>query len=126
MTGLLYTHFHDNINFLNNPSYLKSEKPVCCINFLQQLTLYRLSLKYYSVVTFRTVIEDWVRLGNIHVVHFENVLSNRVKELRRILDFLDIKIDQRRNLPEIVSTFGGYIFKTPCTSVHRVLFHFYF
>ena len=44
MTGLLYTHFHDNINFLNNPSYLKSEKPVCCINFLQQLTLYRLSL----------------------------------------------------------------------------------
>ena len=45
MTGLLYTHFHDNINFLNNPSYLKSEKPVCCINFLQQLTLYRLSLK---------------------------------------------------------------------------------
>ena len=45
MTGLLYTHFHDNINFLNNPSYLKSEKPVCCINFLQQLTLYRLSLE---------------------------------------------------------------------------------
>ena len=44
MTGLLYTHFHDNINFLNNPSYLKSEKPVCCNNFLQQLTLYRLSL----------------------------------------------------------------------------------
>ena len=44
----------------------------------------------------RTVIEDWIRLGNIHVVHFENVLSHRVRELRRILKFLDIKIDQRR------------------------------
>ena len=51
MTGLLYTHFHDNINFLNNPSYLKSEKPVCCINFLQQLTLYRLSLLNFRQIT---------------------------------------------------------------------------
>ena len=30
------------------------------------------------------------------MVHFENVLSRRVRELSRILDFLDIKIDQKR------------------------------
>ena len=30
------------------------------------------------------------------MVHFGNVLSNRVRELSRILNFLDIKIDQKR------------------------------
>ena len=54
-------------------------------------------IKYHDFFfIFRTVIEDWVRLGNVHVVHFENVLSRRVRELSRILDFLDIKIDQKR------------------------------
>ena len=54
-------------------------------------TLYR-----YHLFICRAVIEDWVRLGDIHVVHFEKVLINRVRELSRILNFLDIKIDQRR------------------------------
>ena len=30
------------------------------------------------------------------MVHFEKVLQNRVRELSRILDFLDIKIDHKR------------------------------
>ena len=67
-----------------------------CINIWRLYFQDSLYIKYYSIFTFRTVIEDWVRLGNIHVVHFENVLSNRVKELRRILNFLNIKIDQKR------------------------------
>ena len=44
----------------------------------------------------RAVAEDWVRLGDIHVVHYENVLTKRVDELSRILNFLGLEIDQKR------------------------------
>ena len=37
-----------------------------------------------------------MRLGNIHVVHYEKVLRKRVDVLSRILDFLGLKIDQKR------------------------------
>ena len=44
----------------------------------------------------RAVTEDWVRLGDIHVVHYENVLRKRADELSSILTFLGLEIDQRR------------------------------
>ena len=37
-----------------------------------------------------------MRLGDIHVVHYEKVLRKRVAELSRILNFLGLEIDQKR------------------------------
>ena len=43
-----------------------------------------------------TLIEDWVILGDVLVVHFENVVSDRMAEIERILEFLKIKKNEER------------------------------
>ena len=42
------------------------------------------------------MIEDWVVLGNVTVVHFENVLTNKTGEIIRIMEFLELNIDADR------------------------------
>ena len=44
----------------------------------------------------RSIAEDWVRLGDIHVVHYEKVLRKRVDVLNGVLNFLGLEIDQKR------------------------------
>ena len=44
----------------------------------------------------RSIAEDWVRLGDIHVVHYEKVLRKRVDVLNWVLNFLGLEIDQKR------------------------------
>ena len=43
-----------------------------------------------------TVIEDWVRVGDILVVHYENILEDRTTELKKILNFLDVEVNETR------------------------------
>ena len=42
------------------------------------------------------MIEDWVVLGNVTVIHFENVLANKTGEIIRVLEFLELNIDADR------------------------------
>ena len=49
-----------------------------------------------NINIWRTVIEDWVRVGDVLVVHYENILQNRTTELRKILNFIDVEVDEKR------------------------------
>ena len=52
------------------------------------------AVKYVQV--WREIIEDWVTLGELLVVHFEDVVDNKVSEVKRMLEFLRITPDKRR------------------------------
>ena len=62
----------------------------------QYLEVYKRVYISYFINFRRSIAEDWVRLGDIHVVHYEKVLRERVDVLSGILDFLDLEIDQNR------------------------------
>ncbi len=49
-----------------------------------------------NIHIWRTVIEDWVRVGDILVVHYENILEDRTTELKKILNFLDVEVNETR------------------------------
>ena len=49
-----------------------------------------------NIHIWRTIIEDWVRVGDILVVHYENILQDRNTELNKILRFLGVEIDETR------------------------------
>ena len=49
-----------------------------------------------SILKWRKIIEDWVILGDILVVHYEDVLQDKMKEIKRILKFLQVEPDERR------------------------------
>ena len=42
------------------------------------------------------MIEDWVILGNILVVHYEDVVEDKMKEMKRILEFLNVEPEEKR------------------------------
>ena len=44
----------------------------------------------------KTTIEDWITVGEVHVVHYENVLEERMMEIEKILQFLQITIQEWR------------------------------
>jgi hypothetical protein len=44
----------------------------------------------------REIIEHWVTLGEVLVVHFEDVVDDKVNEVERVLGFLHIALDKRR------------------------------
>ena len=44
----------------------------------------------------QTLIEDWVVLGEVQVVHFENLVTSRIAEVKKILNFLKIQEDEQR------------------------------
>ena len=43
----------------------------------------------------RKIIEDWVFIGDVLVVHFEDVVSDRMREVERILEYQ--KIDKNED-----------------------------
>ena len=49
-----------------------------------------------NILSWRVLIEDWVVLGNLTVIHFENVLTNKTREISRVLQFLELNIDSDR------------------------------
>ena len=49
-----------------------------------------------NIVSWRTLIEDWVVLGNVTVIHFENVLTNKTAEIIKVLQFLGLNMDSDR------------------------------
>ena len=49
-----------------------------------------------AIEKWSTIIEDWVSLGDVVVVHHEDVLEDKIKEMRRILDFLRVKLEASR------------------------------
>ena len=49
-----------------------------------------------NIYIWRTVIEDWVRVGDILVVHYENIIEDKTTELKKILTFLDVEISVTR------------------------------
>ena len=51
---------------------------------------------YKHVKKWRLVVEDWVKTGDVHVVHFENVLDDKIGELEKMLSFLNLKPDKDR------------------------------
>ena len=51
---------------------------------------------YNHVEKWRLIVEDWVTAGDVHVVHFENVLDDKIGEVEKMLTFLNLKLDKRR------------------------------
>ena len=49
-----------------------------------------------NIISWRTSIEDWVVLGNVTVIHFENVLTNKTREIIKVLKFLELNMDSDR------------------------------
>ena len=49
-----------------------------------------------NIQTWKQIIEDWVIVGDVLVVHFEDVLSDRMYEVGRILDFLNLERNETR------------------------------
>merc|ERR1712130_465692 len=49
-----------------------------------------------SLVQWKNTVMDWVVLGKVLVIHYEKVLENPIKEIRKIMLFLDMKADKRR------------------------------
>ena len=52
------------------------------------------ALKHIKV--WREIIENWVKLGDVLVVHFEDVVGDKVAEVERMLRFLEFTPDKRR------------------------------
>ena len=44
----------------------------------------------------REIIEHWITLGEVLVVHFEDVVDDKVFEVERVLGFLNTALDKRR------------------------------
>ena len=44
----------------------------------------------------REIIEHWIKLGEVLVVHFEDVVDDKVYEVERVLGFLHTALDKRR------------------------------
>jgi len=49
-----------------------------------------------SILKWRKIIEDWVILGDCLVVHFEDVQEDKLKEIIRIINFLEVNPDHQR------------------------------
>ena len=67
----------------------ETDEPVNLTNISENFTLDALNI-------WRTTIEDWITLGTVHIVHYENVLEDRMLEIRKIMDFLSIPIQDWR------------------------------
>ena len=48
------------------------------------------------IVIWREIVENWVKLGEVLVVHYEDVVDDKVAEVERILGFLKLTPDKRR------------------------------
>ena len=44
----------------------------------------------------REIVENWVKLGEVLVVHYEDVVSDKVTEVERMLRYLNISPDKNR------------------------------
>ena len=49
-----------------------------------------------NILSWRASIEDWVVVGNVTVIHFENVLANKTREIMKVLEFLELDIASDR------------------------------
>ena len=49
-----------------------------------------------SILKWKNIIEDWVILGDVIVVHYEDIFSDKIKQMERILEFLQFQTDTRR------------------------------
>ena len=54
----------------------------------------KVALKHIAV--WRELIENWVKLGEVIVVHFEDVVDDKVAEVERILKYLNFAPGKRR------------------------------
>ena len=78
-------HSHSEISELSYKHKEKKEDP--SIFYTKQFERFALE----NIEIWRKMIEDWVIIGDILVVHFEDVVRHRMREIERILDFLKIE-----------------------------------
>ena len=48
------------------------------------------------IKVWKEIVEDWIYLGEVLVVHYEEVVDDKMAEVERILRFLNLDIDRRR------------------------------
>jgi len=48
------------------------------------------------IIIWREIVEQWVELGEVLVVHYEDVVDDKVAEVERILKFLEFIPDKKR------------------------------
>ena len=51
---------------------------------------------YSHIKKWRAIAEDWVTVGDVLVVHYEDVMEDRKHEVERMLEHLNIARDSRR------------------------------
>ena len=51
---------------------------------------------YNAIRKWRALVEDWVTVGEVLVVHYEEIIEDKKAEVERIIKHLDIEIDTRR------------------------------
>ena len=51
---------------------------------------------YSHIKKWRTIAEDWVTAGDVVVIHYEELRENKVAELEKMLNHLQIPLDRRR------------------------------
>ena len=51
---------------------------------------------YSHIKKWRTIVEDWVIAGDVVVIHYEELRENKVAELEKMLNHLQIPLDRRR------------------------------
>ena len=48
------------------------------------------------IKVWREIIENWIKLGEVLVIHFEEVVDDKVAEVERMLIYLNFDKDKRR------------------------------
>eukprot|EP00092_Neocalanus_flemingeri_P100519 GFUD01128399.1.p1 GENE.GFUD01128399.1~~GFUD01128399.1.p1 ORF type:complete len:296 (-),score=82.11 GFUD01128399.1:114-887(-) len=81
---------------------LAKEKKIFRNEFYEELNMTRFYTEEFEIFAtetidkWETIIRDWVELGDTLVVQLEDVVEDRILEIRRILEFLGIVPDERR------------------------------
>ena len=47
-----------------------------------------------SVLKWRKIIEDWVILGDIIVVHFEDLVDDKMSDVSKMIEYLKVEPDE--------------------------------
>jgi hypothetical protein len=89
--------FHPHLSILTNRKGKEIYRnPISTSRFVLLLLEDYSRIKFLSKTFNLSIIEHWIILGEVLVVHFEDVVDDKVYEVERVLGFLHTALDKRR------------------------------